>query len=215
MSHDTPTSAELLPCPFCGDDPLLDEIEAHTHGIAGLAGFMPDHPGSFTIECPTTNCCGMIADTRAEAIAAWNRRAAMQTTEPVKRRDVFAICDAYESGMGHGLQLDGHKSGAIFGNPECGKAYEIGYEEGEERARKPVAPDRAPSTDTHRRRAFDASPLDDYAAKAKTSNPSNLVQQLSNLLGDWDNGSKSSLNTCHAINDLLTVTQKQDEQTKQ
>jgi len=53
-----------------------------------------------------------------------------------KRRDVFAICDAYESGIGHGLQLDGHKSGAIFGNPECGKAYEIGYELGEERARE-------------------------------------------------------------------------------
>lgn len=56
--------------------------------------------------------------------------------DPVSRRDVFAICDAYESGMGHGLQLDGHKSGAIFENPEHGKAYEIGYEQGEERARE-------------------------------------------------------------------------------
>ena len=65
-----------------------------------------------------------------------------QAPKPAKRRDVFAICDAYESGIGHGLQLDFHKSGAIFGNPECGKAYEIGYEEGEERARsgKAVAP---------------------------------------------------------------------------
>lgn len=64
------------------------------------------------------------------------------TPAPTTRRDIFAICDAYESGIGHGLQLDGHKSGAIFGNPECGKAYEIGYEEGEERARggKAVAP---------------------------------------------------------------------------
>lgn len=52
-----------------------------------------------------------------------------------QRREIFAICDAYESGIGHGLQLDGHKSGTIFGNPECGKAYEIGYELGEERAR--------------------------------------------------------------------------------
>lgn len=66
---------------------------------------------------------------------------AVQAVEP-KRRDIFAICDAYESGIGHGLQRDGHKSGAIFGNPECGMAYEIGYEEGEERAsgKKPNAP---------------------------------------------------------------------------
>jgi hypothetical protein len=28
------------------------------------------------------------------------------------RRDIFGICDAYESGVGHGLQRDGHKSGA-------------------------------------------------------------------------------------------------------
>jgi hypothetical protein len=52
------------------------------------------------------------------------------------RRDIFAICDAYESGIGHGLQRDGHKSGAIFGNPEHGEAYEIGYAEGEQRATK-------------------------------------------------------------------------------
>lgn len=66
---------------------------------------------------------------------------AAQAVEP-KRRDIFAICDAYESGIGHGLQRDGHKSGAIFGNPECGMAYEIGYEEGEERSswKKPAAP---------------------------------------------------------------------------
>lgn len=82
MINPTPTSAELLPCPFCGADPILDEIEAHTHA-GGIAGFMPDHPGSFTIECPTTNCCGMIGDTRAEVVTAWNRRAAMQAAEPV------------------------------------------------------------------------------------------------------------------------------------
>jgi hypothetical protein len=59
---------------------------------------------------------------------------AQQGAAEPKRRDIFSICDAYESGMGHGLQRDGHKSGAIFGNPEHGKAYEIGYEEGERRS---------------------------------------------------------------------------------
>lgn len=73
--------------------------------------------------------------------AARQHGSAAQAVEP-KRRDIFAICDAYESGIGHGLQRDGHKSGAIFGNPECGMAYEIGYEEGEERSsgKKPAVP---------------------------------------------------------------------------
>lgn len=46
---------------------------------------------------------------------------------------VFMICDAYESGMGHGLQRDGHCL-AVFTNPEHTEAYRIGYELGEKRA---------------------------------------------------------------------------------
>lgn len=56
------------------------------------------------------------------------------------RREVFAICDAYESGMGHGIQKDGHSSGAIWGDPDCGMAYEIGYELGVERADDTLTP---------------------------------------------------------------------------
>jgi hypothetical protein len=67
----TAVPGELKPCPFCGGDPLLQEHEAHTHLFAT---FMPDHPGSWTIECCDV---GMIKDTREEVIAAWNRRAAM------------------------------------------------------------------------------------------------------------------------------------------
>ena len=67
--------------------------------------------------------------------------------EPVKRRSVLAICDAYESGMGHGLQRDGHSSGAIWGDPECVIAYELGYKEGADRIS--AAPDRAPSIDSY------------------------------------------------------------------
>jgi hypothetical protein len=47
---------------------------------------------------------------------------------------VEAICDAYESGVGHGLQCDGHHSGSAFANRDAGMAYEIGYQEGESRA---------------------------------------------------------------------------------
>ncbi len=69
-------STDLLPCPFCGESPLMQEIEAHSHA-GGIAGFMPDHPGSFTIECSSSCGCGMIADTREQVTAAWNRRAAL------------------------------------------------------------------------------------------------------------------------------------------
>lgn len=67
------TNEDLKPCPFCGAEPLMQEHEPHTHSV-GLG--LPDHPGSFTIECPTDGCCGLIADAKTEAIAAWNRRAA-------------------------------------------------------------------------------------------------------------------------------------------
>jgi Lar family restriction alleviation protein len=62
------TDAKLLPCPFCGQEPILQEQPAHTHT---LATFMPDHLGSWTVECCD---CGMIKDTREAVIAAWNRR---------------------------------------------------------------------------------------------------------------------------------------------
>lgn len=66
--------AELLPCPFCGagsDRIILGAQEPHTHA---LSTFMPDHPGSATIECG--GCIvGMIDDSVDQVIAAWNRRA--------------------------------------------------------------------------------------------------------------------------------------------
>lgn len=52
--------------------------------------------------------------------------------------DVFVICDAYESGFGHGLQNDGLKMGrSYFASKECADAYELGYEKGLEARSKP------------------------------------------------------------------------------
>jgi hypothetical protein len=53
---------------------------------------------------------------------------------------VQAICDAYESGIGHGLQCDGHHSGAAFADPDAATAYELGYEEGNERGARDQNP---------------------------------------------------------------------------
>lgn len=46
---------------------------------------------------------------------------------------VFMICTSYESGYGHGLADDGlDLSKTPHGDPECGEAYQLGYEAGQE-----------------------------------------------------------------------------------
>lgn len=46
---------------------------------------------------------------------------------------VFEICNAYESGYGHGVNLDG-KNGDYFTDPDLNEAYKIGYDKGSEMA---------------------------------------------------------------------------------
>ncbi len=102
------TTQDNLPaleaCPFCGSGALLHEIDAHTHAPDGIAGFMPDYPGSFTIECTNDECnCGMIAmepDGCKKVIAAWNRRAAIaaqgeqqQDAERYRKMRAWCIAD--------------------------------------------------------------------------------------------------------------------------
>lgn len=65
-------ATDLKPCPFCGAEPILIEHPAHSHSTILKDIGMPDHPGSWTVECCDV---GMIKDTRAEVVAAWNRRA--------------------------------------------------------------------------------------------------------------------------------------------
>lgn len=44
---------------------------------------------------------------------------------------VFMICDAYESGLGHGLQNDGLTVDKTpFGDPDHSEAYDIGFRKG-------------------------------------------------------------------------------------
>ena len=69
---DTP---ELLPCPFCGGDAVVTAHEAHEHSpiLKRIMPDLPDHAGSFDASCLSCDI-GVLRDTDAEAIAAWNRR---------------------------------------------------------------------------------------------------------------------------------------------
>ena len=59
----------LKPCPFCGGDPVINEIPPHTHVIAT---FMPDCKGECFIECKCS--CAITAENKKKAIEKWNRR---------------------------------------------------------------------------------------------------------------------------------------------
>lgn len=72
---------ELLPCPFCGGEPLLQEHPAHSHSLQIGDWKMPDHPGSWTVECCACNC-GMINNSLDALTKDWNTRA--QSAEPVQ-----------------------------------------------------------------------------------------------------------------------------------
>lgn len=61
---------ELNPCPFCGEEAILREVEPHTHV---LAKWMPDYSGGAFIEC--TGCTvAMSGGNASEAVEAWNKR---------------------------------------------------------------------------------------------------------------------------------------------
>ena len=50
--------------------------------------------------------------------------------------EIYMLCNAYESGVGHGLQQDGHdsKNGTLYASKDLNEAYQIGYEFGVVRA---------------------------------------------------------------------------------
>lgn len=67
----------------------------------------------------------------------WALCEALKYTEPKPViSDVFFICDAYESGFGHGAKNDGLNDGSIFADSRHGEAYELGYSEGLKRSKR-------------------------------------------------------------------------------
>lgn len=64
---------ELLKCPFCGGDALLEVVPPHKHIIST----MPDYEGGAFIECAKCNCA-MSGSTAEEITEAWNTRKPVQ-----------------------------------------------------------------------------------------------------------------------------------------
>jgi len=73
----------LKPCPFCGEQPAINHIEAHSHSFQ-INGFkMPDHPGSCVIECA---CGAGLIDSDFESVSKrWNTRAMLMPDIPLAK----------------------------------------------------------------------------------------------------------------------------------
>tara|TARA_Y100000782_G_scaffold8531_1_gene9947 strand:+ start:8675 stop:9460 length:786 start_codon:yes stop_codon:yes gene_type:complete len=94
---------EVLPCPFCGADPLERAIEPHTHSGPLKALGVPDHPGSHVIEC---GCgAGMIAEAKEAVRAMWNRRETYTYQEARSGVPEVAGYDVFESESGSHVLL--------------------------------------------------------------------------------------------------------------
>lgn len=93
-------SEHLLPCPFCGGDDVsvFGPVGWHrNYGISHSCGVFYSGVGDFTVG----------AHSKAQAVAAWNRRAPAATATPARDdlRDLLArVPSALNSAFGAGIE---------------------------------------------------------------------------------------------------------------
>lgn len=93
QERETPT-----PCPFCGDAAFYHAIEPHEHHMSfGGLPPLPPSTGSHVIECCSCNA-GMIADSKAEVFASWDRRTPSQPAAVKKSLTVAQPAPAVPAG---------------------------------------------------------------------------------------------------------------------
>jgi Lar family restriction alleviation protein len=95
-------TAELKPCPFCGGE--ASEVEDQGHSTAYNVGCFN---GDCTIEPNTW------ADTKAEAIAAWNTRADLSRDLEQARQDIADLRQAVRYANDHADQAKSERDAAI------------------------------------------------------------------------------------------------------
>ena len=65
---------DLKPCPFCGAEPTIYDIEPHEHHLSFGGVKLPDYPGSTVIECGCGCGAGLIDESRELVVKRWNTR---------------------------------------------------------------------------------------------------------------------------------------------
>jgi hypothetical protein len=63
----------LLPCPFCGAEPMIEKYEGHQHHFKIGDFKMPDFQGCWAIECVKCEF-RIFRETNLATILAWNTR---------------------------------------------------------------------------------------------------------------------------------------------
>lgn len=120
----TTKTDELKPCPFCGC--------ANIHITPDEVGSGGQWVGPVHVVCGGDCVAGQSGDDRESAIAAWNRRAALQSQSVIDDDHLSIILDVYDNAMQKAFDGREFKNPCKPGTPEH-KAWEKGTKEGKKK----------------------------------------------------------------------------------
>lgn len=122
----TAGSEVLLPCPFCGSTNVF--IEPDERGSGGQ-WVSPIHVGCHSCKCE------QCADEKAEAIAAWNRRATLSLSHPATQAGALQAVRSPNDELlvaciklnGATLTVEPHQLADMFGTDDEQHTYELTF----------------------------------------------------------------------------------------